>query len=238
MGKPLRQQRRGKGSLRYISPGHKFLGKVKYKGRNLAEGTVIDIVHDPARYCPVAVVDFSENINNKIQKWRELLIAPKGLKVGDKINYGNEPKFGNILPVENIPEGTQICNIELTPFDGGKMCRAPGTFATVMGHEKNETSIMLTSKAIKKIPNKCRAMIGVVAGAGHRMKPFLKAGAKFRAMHTKGRYYPIVSGVSKSAVEHPFGGSTKPGKPTSVSRHAPPGAKVGSLSPKRTGKRK
>ncbi|MEM7826886.1 MAG: 50S ribosomal protein L2 [Candidatus Aenigmatarchaeota archaeon] len=229
MGKRLRQQRRGKGSMVYRAPSHRYVTDAKYNEMK-GEGTVIDIVHDPSRYCPVMVVDFS----NK----KQFLLAPSGIKTGDKITYGNEIKIGNIVHVGEIPEGTKICNIELTPNDGGKLCRSPGTFATVLSHEKDKTSIILRSKIIKKISNKCRAMIGVISGSGHKERPFMKAGAKFYAMRAKGRYYPIVSATSKSAVYHPFGGSTKPGKPTSMKRTMPPGKKVGSISPRRTGRKK
>ncbi len=229
MGKRLRQQRRGKGSPTYRARSHKFITDSKYKVTD-KEGIVIDIIHDPARYCPVMVVDFSGE--------KQYLIAPFGIKTGDKIVYGGEPKIGNILEIGNIPEGAKICNIELNPGDGGKLCRAPGTFATVLTHEKDKTSIMLRSGVVKTISNKCMATIGEVSGSGFRDRPFMKAGNKYYAMKAKGRYYPIVSASAKSAVYHPFGGQTSPGKPRTVSRHMPPGKKVGSISPRRTGRRK
>jgi len=66
----------------------------------------------------------------------------------------------------------------------------------------------------------------------------VKAGKKWIAMHRKGKLYPRTSGVAMNAVDHPFGGPTKPGKSTTVSKHAPPGAKVGSWGARRTGKKK
>ncbi len=230
MPKRLKQQRRGKGSSVYRAPSHRFLGKVKYTITGKVVGEVIDIVHDPARDAPVAVVKFG----NK----KELLLAPSGLKTGDRIEYDGDVKLGNVLPLGKIPEGTQISNIELRPYDGGKICRSPGTFATVIGHENGKTTIMLPSRVIKKLSDKCRATIGVVAGSGRKLKPFLKAGNKFYLMRARGKYYPIVSGVSMNPVDHPFGGSTKPGKAKTVSRNKPPGAKVGSISARRTGKKK
>jgi len=81
-------------------------------------------------------------------------------------------------------------------------------------------------------------MIGVPAGAGRTEKPWVKAGKKWHAMHARGKLYPQTKGVAMNPVDHPFGGKTKPGKPKTVSRHAPPDAKVGSISPKRTGRKK
>ncbi len=230
MGKNLKQQRRGRGSPRYQRPSHNFIGAVKYSIKDNAEGIVTDIVHDAARYCPVAVVE--------IEGRKELLIAPAGIKVGDKVAYGGPASAGNVSYLKDVPEGMQICNIEINPLDGGRMCRAPGSFATVVGHENGKCIISLPSKAMKKISDQCRATIGIVAGSGFGAKPLLKAGNMFHLAHAKGKYWPCVSGVSMNPGQHPFGGKTKPGIPKTISRHAPPGAKVGSISARRTGKRK
>lgn len=230
MGKNLKQQRRGKGSPRYQRPSHNYVGDVKYTVAGAAEGSVVDIIHDAARYCPIAVV--------KVGDKKEMLIAPSGIKTGDKVSFEGEIKKGSVSRLANIPEGTQICNIELTPMDGGRICRAPGSFATVIGHEKGKCIISLPSKVQKRLSEDCRATIGVVAGAGFGTKPFLKAGNKFYFARAKGRYWPKVSGVSMNPGQHPFGGKTKPGIPKTISRHAPPGAKVGSISARRMGKKK
>ncbi|MBI2583680.1 MAG: 50S ribosomal protein L2, partial [Candidatus Aenigmarchaeota archaeon] len=84
----------------------------------------------------------------------------------------------------------------------------------------------------------CLATIGVPAGFGRGEKPFMKAGKKFYAMRPQNTVWPRTKAVAKNAVDHPLGGKTKPGKPLTVSRHASPGAKYGSLSPRRTGKKK
>ena len=83
----------------------------------------------------------------------------------------------------------------------------------------------------------CRTYIDLFAGAGRSKKPFMKAGNKHHALRSRGKLYPRTSGVSMNAVDHPFGGSNL-GLHKTVSRHRPPGRKVGSISPKRTGKRK
>jgi len=234
MPKRLRQQRRGAGkSKTYLAPSHRSLCEARYTFKEPMTGKVVDIVHDPARYAPIAVV---ETEAGKC----EYLLAVSGLKTGDRIELGKgEARIGNVLELGSIPEGVQICNIELRPLDGGKLCRTPGTSATVIAHEGDKTLIMLPSKVIKALPSKCRATVGVVAGAGFRSKPFLKAGAKYHAMRAKGKYWPIVSAGAKNPVDHPFGGkSRRVGRPTTRSRRLPPGAKVGSLSAKRTGKKK
>lgn len=229
MGKNLKQQRRGKGSPRYARPSHNFLGAVKYPTENMENGVVSDIMHDPARYAPVAVV----NAGGKNHK----IIAVAGLKVGDPVGTP-EVRTGNVMKLSNIPDGTQVCNVELRPLDGGNMCRAPGSFAVVVGHEAGKCVVSLPSKASKRLPEDCRATIGIVAGAGFGAKPFMKAGNKHYLAKAKGKYWPCVSGVSMNPGQHPFGGKTKPGIPKTISRNAPPGAKVGSISARRTGRRK
>ena len=86
----------------------------------------------------------------------------------------------------------------------------------------------------------CRAIIGTIAGGGRTEKPFLKAGTRHFKMKAKNKFYPIVSGISMNAVAHPFGGkgSHTKGRPTQASRNAPPGRKVGSIAPRRTGRTK
>ena len=83
-------------------------------------------------------------------------------------------------------------------------------------------------------------IIGTIAGGGRTEKPFLKAGTRHFRMKAKNKFYPIVSGISMNAVAHPFGGkgSHTKGRPTQASRNAPPGRKVGSIAPRRTGRTK
>lgn len=236
MGKRLKQQRRGKGSI-YKSPGHKSKGEVSHRYESEDEenvkGKVVDIIHDPARSAPVAIIKYEDGERRNV-------LASEKLKVGDEVELGisAEPEPGNVLPLGEIPEGIPIHNIELRPGDGGKLVRSSGTFAFVVIHNRDSTEIRLPSKEFKTLKPGCRAAIGKVAGGGRIKKPFGKAGKKLKAEKARGKKYPTVSGVSMNAVDHPFGGSAKPGKPKTVSRHAPPGKKVGSISPRRTGKKK
>ena len=231
MGKNLIQQRRGKGTPRYRSPSHRFVGVINYSliPAGAQRGVVLDIIDAPGRTSPVAVIDFGG------QKF--LQIAHEGMFTGQQINF-SESRLGNILRLGDILEGTKIYNIELNPGDGGKLCRASGAFATLISREGNKVVVLMPSKEKKTLSANCRATIGNVASSGRTEKPFMRAGAKFYAMRALNRLWPRTKGVAKNPVDHPFGGQTKPGKVKSVSRHMPPGKKVGSISPRRMGKKK
>ena len=232
MGKRLLQQRRGRGTLTYRSPGHRFKGIVKLPSN---KGEVVELVNCPGHSAPLAYIQLS---NNKV----DLVIAPLGTKKGDKIEIGSkaEIKSGNVLHLKDIPEGTSVYNIESQPGDGGKFVRASGAFAKVVAKTSSKIIVKLPSRKEKSYHPDCRAAIGVIAGGGRTEKPFLKAGTKYHKMRAKNKLYPSVSGTSMNAVDHPFGGTTSShkGKPTVAPKHAPPGRKVGKLRPRRTGKQK
>lgn len=232
MGKRIIARARGKGGPRYRAPSHKYLGRVEYVSATDITGEVKDIVHDPSRSAPVAII--------KLEDGKEIMhIAPEGLKVGDTISYGDKIELGNVLPLSKIPEGVRISAIENYPNSGPKLCRSAGSFAMIVGRVGNKIRVQLSSGRIKELNKNCRATIGIPAGSGRLEKPFVKAGKRFYALRARGKLYPRTKGVVMGAVDHPFGGSKKASTPSrSVSRHAPPGAKVGSISPKRTGKRK
>jgi len=160
------------------------------------------------------------------------------VKVGDIISYGSGLNVGSVLQVSKVGEGMRIFGVETYPGSGPKICRSSGSFATVMGEVQNKIRIKFASGKMKEIDKKCLASIGIPAGSGRREKPWIKAGKKHFAKKARNKLYPNVSGVKMNPVDHPFGGKTKPGIPKSVSRHAPPGRKVGALAPRRMGKRK
>src|SRR3989304_3966468 len=103
---------------------------------------------------------------------------------------------GNILPLERVPEGTLVCNVELRPGDGGRLARASGTYCMVVAHTPQGTELRLPSGKSVYMNNRCRAMLGVGAGAGRIEKPFLKAGAVKKLMRARGRMWPITKGQS------------------------------------------
>ena len=238
MGKNLIQQKRGKGSPRYRAPSFRYKGKANFVRREegkIITANVIDIVHSSGHSAPLVELKYS---NGEVG----LLQAPEGIRVGDKIEMGQnvELKAGNILPLKNIPEGTSIYNIESNPGDGGKFVRASGAFAKIITKMENSIVVELPSSKRKIFLPECRAAIGVVAGSGRTEKPFLKAGNKFYAITAKNKMWPTVSGTSMNSVSHPFGGSSSHAKgiPTQSSRNDPPGRKVGKIAPKRTGRHK
>jgi large subunit ribosomal protein L2 len=228
MGSPLRQQRRGKGSPNYQA-NENGKGEVEHKNAELT-GTVQDIQHDPSRTAPVALVEYEDGEER-------FILAPENLAVGDEIELGigAEIKEGNTLPLGEIPEGVPIYNIETQPGDGGKLVRASGTYAFVVTQESDGTRIRLPSKSFKKLSTECRATVGKVAAGGRKDKPFVKAGNKHKAMKAKGKPYPNVSAVAMNAVDHPFGGSAKPGMPKTTSKDASPGSKVGNIGASQSG---
>jgi len=232
MGKRIIARARGKGGPRYKSPSHRYLGRVEYASTNNIKGEVVDIVHDPGRTAPVAVIKLEDG--KKIYH-----IASEELKVGDTINYDKGLSVGNVLSLSEIPDGTKIHCIETFPGSGPKICRSGGSFAMVVGKTDDKVTVRFSSGKIKTIDSKCRATIGVPAGSGRMEKPFTKAGKKFYALSARGRLYPITKGVVMSPVDHPYGGRSKrPRHGKAVSRSAPPGAKVGSIAPRRLGKKK
>jgi len=237
MGKNLIQQRRGKGSPTYKSPGHRYKGRAMHINFNKenVNGEIIDLIKCPGHTSPLARVILENGERN-------LIIAPEGIKVGGIIQAGRSVplKIGNILLLKNIPEGIPVFNIENIPGDGGKFVRSSGTFAKIITQMGNKVLIELPSKKKKIFNSECRAAVGTAAGSGRTEKPFLKAGNKYKAMKAKNKLYPSVSGTSMNSVDHPFGGSksSHKGRPTIAPKNAPPGRKVGILKPARTGRRK
>ena len=238
MGKRIIAQRRGKGSPTFRAPSHKFKAELTHPVTAAGvtiNGTVVDIEHDPARAAPIVKVFFDNGVS-------QLLIANEGVTVGQTVACGPEAeiKAGNILPIGKIPLGVLVCNVEGKPGDGGKFTRSSGTYATVVTHEEGRTSIQMPSGVLKWFNPECRALIGVVAGGGRTEKPFLKAGKKYHKMKVRATRYPRVRGVAMNPRDHPFGGGNRqhPCRSTTVSRNAPPGAKVGHIAARRTGKKR
>ncbi len=235
MGKRIVSQHRGHGGPTYRANSHNYLPAAKYSAKNKAikvDGVVIDIKHDVGKNAPVALVKFENNE-------KQHMIASEGLSVGKDVSVGVGSNFdyGNVLPLGDIPEGTPVFNLENVPGDGGKFVRSSGMSAIVSSHSGTTTVVKLPSKSFKTLNSFCRATIGVVAGGERKMKPFGKAGNKFHNRKARGKLYPITSKTAMNAVDHVFGGDNK-GVPTTTSRHASPGAKVGSIAARRTGKKR
>ncbi len=235
MGKNLIQQRRGRHRGRFNVQSHKFRGDIKYGSDKEMHGTVTEIIHDPGRSAPIARLRLPDNKTLQI-------LATEGISVGQTITFTKsraDVEPGNIMPIGVVPEGYPIYDIEITPGDGGKLVRAGGSSASIISHDPRRTIVRLPSGQFKTLDSMCRATIGVPAGGGRPEKPFMKAGKKYWARRPKGRQYPIVRGIAMNPVDHPHGGGSHQhvGKPSSVSRGAPPGRKVGNIAPRRTGRR-
>lgn len=238
MGKRILVQRMGRGTPTFRSPKHLRIAAVKYPYTppvSTLKGVVVDILHEPGRSAPIALI--------KLENGEEFYnVAVEGLRVGQIIEIGPNasPSNGNILPLRNIPEGARICNIELRPFDGGKLVRSGGSYAILTGKTSTHAIITLPSGKQKSILLDARATIGVVAGGGRLEKPLLKAGNSYYKWKVKARKWPRVRGVAMNAVDHPHGGGShqSESKPTTVSRRTPPGRKVGHIAARRTGRKK
>ena len=238
MGTRLKQQKRGKGSPAFHSPGHRFFGAVRYdlpKGQTI-RGKVVGFIQDPARDVLIAEILLLDGSGKKVYN-----LAAEGMAVGDEIELGWEakPSLGNATRLSKIPDGTPVFNVELHPGDGGKISRAGGAASHKVSEdeETGKISVLFSSKVVRTLSPDCIATVGVASGGGRTEKPFLKAGTKWFKMKTLNRYYPSVRGRAMSAYDHPYGGKVG-GKPTMVARGAPPGRKAGHIAARRTGRRK
>jgi large subunit ribosomal protein L8e len=156
------------------------------------------------------------------------------------IEYIAALSVGNILPVNQLPEGTIVSNCEAKTGDRGSFARASGTSTIIIGHSDDlkKTRVRLPSGTRRTIPGNCRAMIGVVAGGGRTDKPICKAGNSYYRWKAKRRgTWPRVRGVAMNPVDHPHGGGNQQhiGHPSTVSRYASHGKKVGLIAARRTG---
>lgn len=234
MGKRIIHQKRGAGRPRFLSPSHRHVGPVHHPDIQ-GPATVLDLIHAPGRTTPVAVVRLPNG-------QRHLALPHEGVRVGSTLQYMNDSTIdpGNTTLISKIPEGTPVFNIEGTPGDGGKFARSAGAYGTIISHASDGTLVQLRSGELKKFLPRCRATIGNVAGGGRGEKPWLKAGKKFHGLRSLARKWPIVRGVAMNPVSHPHGGGSHnfSGGPTSKKRGTPPGANVGKIAPKRTGRRK
>ena len=158
--------------------------------------TVIGIEYDPNRTSNIALIKYEDETLSYI-------LAPVGLKDGDKVVSGanSDIKVGNCLPIENIPVGTMIHNIELNPGQGGKLVRTAGGEAQLMAKEGAYAHIRLPSGEMRLVLARCRATIGTIGNADHGNIKLGKAGRK-RHMGIR----PTVRGAVMNPVDHPHGG--------------------------------
>ena len=208
-GKPLKSLTEGKHS----SGGRNNLGRITsrrrgaghknkyrfvdfYRKKDDIKAVVERIEYDPNRSAYLALLKYEDATMSYI-------LAPNKLSIGDEIYSGNnkEIKNGNCMPLSDIPAGTQIHNIELSPHGGGKLARSAGSSAITSGMDDNYCVIKLSSGEIRKVINTARATIGTVSNADHKNIKIGKAGRN----RWKGKR-PSVRGVAMNPVDHPHGG--------------------------------
>lgn len=159
-------------------------------------GEVKSIEYDPFRTAHVSCVYYQDGS-------KAYILAPVGLSVGSKIVSGSniDIKLGNNLPLESIPVGTSIHNLELHPGKGGQLVRSAGAVATVLGKNDEYATVRLPSGEVRLIHIKCRATIGQVGNLDSRNRVIGKAGASRWA-----RKRPVVRGSVMNPCDHPHGG--------------------------------
>lgn len=237
MGKNIIAQARGRGGPTYRAPSFRYKGRAAHPSQTLTtlRGQVLNLLHCQGHSAPLAEVKYENGET-------ALLLASEGMRIGDTVLAGPEAPLdvGNTVPLKNLPEGTMIYNIEGIPGDGGKFVRASGGFGRIITKTENKIVVKLPSKKQREFHPECRACVGIIAGGGRLEKPFLKAGVHFYKMRAKNKLWPITSGNAMNAVDHPFGNkrSLRKSKARPVSRHAPPGRKVGMIAARRTGRKK
>ena len=159
-------------------------------------GNVASIEYDPNRSANIALINYMDGE-------KRYIIAPLNLKVGDKIESGvnTDIKIGNALPLENIPVGTMVHNVELNPGAGAKLARSAGSGVQILGKEGKYVIIRLKSGETRKVLGTCRATIGEVGNTDYELVSLGKAGRK-RHMGIR----PTVRGSVMNPNDHPHGG--------------------------------
>jgi large subunit ribosomal protein L2 len=236
LGKRPLVRRRGRGGMQFRAATTGKLLPAKYPRFGLSEqkeGQVVDLIHERGRDAPLAKVRFDDGSFSYIP-------AILGTRIGSKIQFGLKSGIspGNVISIQNIPDGTIVSNIEKHFGDGGTIVKSAGTSATVFSHSSEGVTIKLPSGKFTTLNPQNRAMIGTLAGGGVGDRPFMRAGNAWRRKRSKGQKYPIVRGVAQAVYVHPHGGGRHQhvGRSSTVSRNAPPGRKVGSIAARKTGR--
>ena len=199
----VKKEKAGRNSYGRITVRHQGGGnRQKYRimdfkrKKDGIEATVIGIEYDPNRSANIALIQYTDGE-------KAYILAPQGLKDGDKVISGNtaDIKPGNCMEINSIPVGTLIHNIELNPGQGGKLVKAAGQSAQLMAKEGKYAHVRLPSGEMRLILANCRATIGVVGNSEHANVKLGKAGRK---RHMGWR--PTVRGSAMNPVDHPHGG--------------------------------
>jgi large subunit ribosomal protein L2 len=178
--------------------GHKRLYRViDFKRTKFdVSATVERIEYDPNRSAFIALLKYDDGE-------QAYILAPQRLQEGDKVLAGNRAdiKPGNAMPMENMPVGTIIHNVEMRPGRGGQMARAAGTYVQLIGKDSGYAQLRLTSGELRMVPAKCMATVGAVSNSDNKNTNMSKAG-RSRWLGKR----PKVRGVAMNPVDHPHGG--------------------------------
>ena len=189
---------KGRTTIRHRGGGHRRRYRIIDFKRNKfgIEGRVASIEYDPNRSANIALIIYADGE-------KRYIIAPFGLKVGDKVISGEEAplKIGNALQLKNIPIGIAVHNIELVPGKGAQMARSAGASVKIMALESGKVTLRLPSTEIRMVPENCMATIGEVGNRSHEQIVSGKAG-RTRWLGRR----PRVRGVAMNPVDHPMGG--------------------------------
>ncbi len=188
----------GKMTIRYIGGGHKRKYRIIdfARSKDGMQAVVKSIEYDPNRTARIALLVYSDGD-------KKYILAPDGLKVGQKIQSGNgiAPEIGNTLPLSDIPLGTIVHNVELRPGQGGTLARSAGTYAQLTSRDGKFAIIKLPSGESRMVLVSCRATVGAVSNTDHSNEKMGKAGR----LRWLGRR-PRNRGVAMNPVDHPMGG--------------------------------
>jgi large subunit ribosomal protein L2 len=188
----------GKITARHRGGGHKQKYRIidfKRKKDGIP-AKVAAIEYDPNRSARIALLHYADGE-------KRYILAPEGLAAGATVVSGEqaEPRLGNCLPLNRIPAGTTIHNVEMQPGRGGQICRSAGTSAVLSAREEKWAQLTLPSGEVRRVPGACRATIGAIGNADHMNVRLGKAGRK-RWMGRR----PHVRGTAMNPVAHPLGG--------------------------------
>lgn len=198
LSKKAGRNNQGRLTMRHQGGGHKRQYRIIDFKRNKdgVPGRVATIEYDPNRSSNIALINYADGE-------KRYIIHPKGLEVGTIIYSGPEAdiKTGNALPLENIPVGTVVHNIELKQGKGGQMARAAGAEAQILGKENGYVILRLKSSEVRMVRKECRATIGKVGNLEHELINIGKAG-RSRWLNKR----PTVRGSVMNPNDHPHGG--------------------------------
>lgn len=183
---------------RHRGGGHKQMYRIiDFKRMKDGVAAKVDsIQYDPNRSARIALIHYKDG-------QKTYIMAPDGLKAGAMVSNGPDatPTLGNCLPMKNIPPGTEVCCVEMTPGRGAALCRSAGTSAVLMAREGGWAQLQLPSGEVRRVPIQCRATIGKMSNPDHDAIRIGKAGRN----RWKG-WRPHVRGTAMNPVDHPHGG--------------------------------